>query len=129
MRTGEAIVRRTIFGLTFLAILLTVTLSACDMLNPSPKATVIDPPATGDECDDVASLRIGSSLYRCECAPCHGLDGVSLAEQITDIRGFANKEDFDASLDLGPSSMPSYPYLDSLQRLVLFEYVRDSLGK
>lgn len=129
MRTAEAILRRTIFGLSALALMMTVTLGACDLLDPSPRADVNDPPPTGDECDDVAGLLVGSSIYRCECAGCHGLDGVSLADEVTDIRGFANKTDFDASLNLGPGTMPAFPHLDSTQRLILFEYVRDSLGE
>lgn len=129
MRKGESIVRRTIAGLTIFAALLTVTLSACNLLDPSPNATVFDPPATGDECEDVPGLLVGSAIYRCECAGCHGLDGISLADQVTDIRGFANSSDFEASLNNGPGSMPAFPALDSTQRLILFEYVHDSLGK
>lgn len=116
-------------GLSGLALVLTVALGACDLLDPSPDATVFDPPATGDECENISSLSIGSMIYRCACASCHGLDGVPLAGDVTDIRGFTDEAEFRAALTLGPGKMPAFPALDSAQRLALFEYVRDSLGK
>lgn len=106
---------------------MTVMFSACDFLDPSPEAIVSESTTTDQECDDIASVRVGSAIYRCECASCHGLDGEPLTEQITDIRNFISSEKFLASLNNGPASMPAFPQLDSVQRLLLFEYVKDSL--
>ena len=123
----ESTLRRTILTLTLVGFGLTLTFSACDFLDPSPNATVFEPDLIDQECDDVTLLQTGSVIYRCECASCHGLDGVSLTDQITDIRGFSSFQKFNSSLNNGPGSMPAYPQLDSSQRRLLFEYVQDSL--
>lgn len=123
----ETTLRQTILGMATIGLALTMTFSACDFLDPSPDATVSSSVSTDDECDDITSVQVGSTLYRCECASCHGLDGTPLTTQITDVRGFTSDVKFQASLNNGPGSMPAYPQLDSAQRAALLKYVRDSL--
>lgn len=100
--------------------------SACSLLDPSPEATVtrVEEPS----CDDLTLLS-GEQIYRCECASCHGVDGVPATEEITDIRGFSASDKFEASLNNGPGSMPAYPEIAAAERERLFEYVRDNLGE
>ena len=104
----------------------TLTLAACELLDPSPDAEIMEP-ATVD-CDAPMSLD-GLELYRCECASCHGIDGVPEAASITDIRGFSNRQLYTRSLNIGPGGMPRYPELDQEMRDRLFLYMRDELGQ
>ena len=99
---------------------------ACDLLDPSPEGTIVRPPEL--DCDDLTPLS-GMEIYRCKCAICHGLDGESVTDQITDIRNFTSFTDFETALDTGPGTMPLYPEIGADERTRLFEYVRDSLGK
>lgn len=124
----ESRIRYTIFGLCIAGLFASVGISACDYLDPSPDATITEPDVTDDECGDITTLTYGSQIYRCECASCHGPDGVPLADDITDIRGFESSTDFKISLNIGPSSMPAYPQLTNDQRDALFDFVSDSLG-
>lgn len=104
----------------------TVTLLACDLLDPSPEPTIVEPEVV--DCDDTESLD-GLEIYRCECASCHGIDGIPESPNITDIRGWDDRPLFERSLNNGPAGMPRYPGLDQAARTRLFEYLRDQLGR
>jgi len=99
--------------------------SACDLLDPSPKATITRP--TELDCDNLTPLS-GMEIYRCKCASCHGIDGEPATNQITNIRRFQSFSRFEASLNTGPKSMPEYPEIGVDERQRLFEYLRDTLG-
>jgi len=108
------------------ALFCTLTLVACDLLNPSPDPVILEPEYA--DCEHPESLD-GLEIYRCECASCHGLSGISETPGITDIRGFDDRPAFERSLDIGPAGMPRYPNLDQATRTRLFEYLRNELGR
>ena len=116
--------RSSIVGL-FIA-MFSFAFSACDLLDPSPEATITCPPEL--DCDDLAPLS-GMEIYRCKCVGCHGVEGVPATEQITDIRGFQAFPKFETALNTGPNNMPEFPEITSEERQRLFEYLRDNLGK
>lgn len=103
------------------------TLSACGLLDPAPDAQILEPERV--DCDDPTATFSGEELYLCECAECHGVNGVPVTEDILDIRDWTDRARFNESLDLGPGAMPRYPNLDRDERTRLFEYVRDRLGE
>ncbi|MCB0710722.1 MAG: cytochrome c [Ignavibacteriae bacterium] len=110
----------------FCMFLFSFLFSACNLLDPSPEATVVRPPELN--CDDLVPLT-GEEIYRCKCASCHGIDGVPATDQITDIRGFTPFAKFETSLNTGPASMPEFPEIELEERQRLFEYVQNHLGE
>lgn len=120
--------RKTIWALALFALMSVIGIGACDILDPSPEATITEPDTSADECDNLKALNVGSVIYRCQCASCHGADGMPVADDVTDIRGYVSLTDFEVALSSGPSSMPAFPGLNDAQRALLFEYVKDSLG-
>lgn len=119
--------QKTMRGLTLaIALLCALTLAACEMLDPSPDAEILEPELV--DCDSPTTLD-GLELYRCECASCHGVDGIPEASSITDIRGFSSRVAYQRSLNIGPGGMPRYPELDDEMRDRLFLYVKDNLGR
>lgn len=111
---------------TGLVLIACSTLAACEILDPSPDAVITAPNLV--DCDAPMTLD-GLELYRCECASCHGIEGMPEAPSITDIRGFDNRLAYERSLNIGPAGMPRYPELDRDMRDRLFEYMRDRLGR
>ena len=106
-----------------LIVLLTCFLfiTGCDLIDPDPEATINAPEE---------AVLDGEGLYLRDCASCHGIDGVPVADDIIDIRNYPGGfELFNESLDVGPTTMPRYPELDEEQRQMLYDYVVTQLGK
>ncbi len=102
------------------------TLAACEILDPAPDAEIVEPLLV--DCDAPMTLD-GLELYRCECASCHGVDGIPEAPSITDIRGYSSRVAYERSLNIGPGGMPRYPELDQEMRDRLFLYMKENLGR
>jgi mono/diheme cytochrome c family protein len=95
-------------------------LAGCTILDPNPEATITRPQ------DSTSGPLTGEQLYRLHCAGCHGIDGISVASTVTQLKDYpdtASYTEFDESLTTGPSGMPAYPQLDSTQRTSIWEYI------
>ncbi len=113
---------KSVLILSFVCLLLTMLVGACDILDPSPEATVTRPAPT-----DSTEVPTGEALYVRECAFCHGLDGEPVGATITPLSQYSGTfQDFDEVLLEGPGGMPRFPYtqLDTTERHEIYDYIQ-----
>lgn len=95
----------------------------CDALDPAPEAAVTkvggDPPLE----------QTGKALYERNCANCHGLDGISVSPDVTQMKGWTSTSTgtfgkLDTTMTQGPSGMPRFDTLDTEARMKIYEHMK-----
>ncbi|MBL7989542.1 MAG: cytochrome c [Chlorobi bacterium] len=109
---------------TIAALFLTLLLCGCDALNPSPEAVITK---SGG---DAPLEQTGKALYERNCANCHGLDGISVTNDVTQMKGWAHTPTgtfgkLDTAMMQGPGGMPRFDTLNTEARMKIYEHMKN----
>lgn len=105
------------------ALVLLLLSTGCDALDPSPEAVVTK------EGGEAPLEQTGKALYERNCANCHGLNGISVTPDVTQMKGWPSTpkgtfEKLDTAMTQGPGGMPRFDTLNTEARMKIYEYMK-----